>query len=342
MVEVLPATVGPWGGNAVDDQFMKFLIELIGNRVLKEFKLKHMEDYRDMKICFEAKNRSFKSVPGRVIRMEIPQTLVQLCKKIYGVETFKDVIDKNDMLKNKVKLSSDKLTIDSGVWEGFFKKTINGIVKHIDEIFQAPRAKDVKIIFMVGGFSECLHVQDSIKKQFEQVSVIVPGNPALAVLKGSVYLGHLPDAIPRRLLSMYTYGFQTWPEFNEAIHPKEKRVQCGNSSRCRDVFFVIVSKGDKIKPGLTKSQVFRAPRNRENIVECGLFVSDKKNPTFVDDLGCKLLGHLHVPFFLGKRNCEILVEETLIFRETSLEFIAEDIYSGLMYYDFFHLQEDLF
>lgn len=310
MVELLPATVGPWGGNSVDDQVMNFFKELIGDWVLEEFKLKHMQDYVDMKRYFEAKKRSYKPEPGGIIRMAIPQTLVQLCKKIYGDKNFKDVIDKNDVLKNKVKFSSHKLTLDNGVWEGFFKKTINGIVKHIDEIFQEPGAKDVKIVFMVGGFSECLHVQDSIKKHFEQVSVIVPENAALAVLKGSVYLGHIPDAIPRRLLSMYTYGFQTWPEFNEAIHPKEKMVECGKLSRCRDVFFKIFSKGEKIVPGLTKSQVFQAPRNREDIVECGLFVSDKMDPKFVDDPGCKLLGHLHVPFSLNKRNCETLIEET--------------------------------
>lgn len=91
---------------------------------------------------------------------------------------------------------------------------------------------------------------------------------------------------------------------------------------------------------MKKSQFFLAPRNRENIVECGLFVSDKRNPKFVDDPGCRLLGHLYVPFSSNKRNCETLIEETLIFQETSLEFIAEDIYSGLMYSDFFDLQKD--
>lgn len=336
MEEVLLATVGPWGGNSVDDQFMKFLIESLGKWVYEDFKRKHMKDYVDIKRCFEAKKRSFKVEPGGVIRMSMPQTIR---KKFDEVKSFQEAIEKNEML-NCVKFSTGKLMMDNCLFGSFFKKSIDGIVKHIDEILQAPEAKGVKIIFMVGGFSECLHVQDSIKKHFGQVSVIVPENAALAVLKGSVYLGHIPDAIPRRLQARYTYGFQTWPEFNEKIHPKEKRIQSGNLSRCRDVFFKIVSKGEKVKPGLKKSQFFLAPRNRENIVECGLFVSDKRNPKFVDDPGCRLLGHLYVPFSSNKRNCETLIEETLIFQETSLEFIAEDIYSGLMYSDFFDLQKD--
>lgn len=333
--EILPATVGPWGGNSVNDQFMKMFIESMGTWVFGEFKRKHMEDYVDMKRCFEAKKRSFKAEP--VIRMSVPQTL---CKKFNEVITFQEATDKTEMLKS-VKISAGKLIMDNSLFCSFFKKSIDGIVKHIDEILLAPEAKDVKIILMVGGFSECLHVQDSIKKHFKQVSVFVPENPALAVLKGSVYLGHIPDAIHRRR-ARYTYGFQTWPEFNEAIHPKEKRIQCGNSSRCRDVFFKIVSKGENVKPGLKKSQFFLAPRNRENIVECGLFVSDEKDPKFVDDPGCRLLGHLCVPFSLNKRNCDMLIEETLIFEENKLEFIAEDIYSGLKFTDDFNLREDLF
>lgn len=335
--EILPPTVGPWGGNSVNDQFMKMFIESMGKWVFGEFKRKHMEDYVDMKRCFEAKKRSFKAEPGGVIRIPVPQTLRQMFNEVI---TFKEAIDKTEMLKS-VKFSTGKLIMDNSLFCSFFKKSIDGIVKHIDEILLAPEAKDVKIILMVGGFSECLHVQDSIKKHFEQVSVFVPENPALAVLKGSVYLGHIPDAIPRRR-ARYTYGFQTWPEFNEAIHPKEKRIQCGNSSRCRDVFFKIVSKGENVKPGLKKSQFFLAPRNRENIVECGLFVSDEKDPKFVDDPGCRLLGHLCVPFSLNKRNCDMLIEETLIFEENKLEFIAEDIYSGLKFTDDFNLREDLF
>lgn len=73
-----------------------------------------------------------------------------------------------------------------------------------------------------------------------------------------------------------------------------------------------------------------------------MFVSDKKDPKFVDDPGCRLLGHLCVPFSLNKRNCDMLIEETLIFEENKLEFIAEDIYSGLKFTDDFNLREDLF
>ncbi|XP_052674110.1 heat shock 70 kDa protein 12A-like [Crassostrea angulata] len=337
--EVLPASGGPWGGKAVDDQFMNFLSELVGKKVWDEFKTKHMEDYLDIMRSFETKKRTI--VPGKSgkTRMPIPQALVKLSMKSHGVKSFKDVIQKSEVHKSNVDHQTGKLIWDNDFFRGFFKKTIDGIVKHIDEIFQENEAKNVGFIVMVGGFSECLLVQDAIKKHFGKLSIIVPEEAGMAVLKGAVYFGHIPDAISRRS-ARYTYGIQTWPEFREGYHPKEKRVEIGKSVRCRDVFFKIVTKGEKVMPGYMKSQIFQALHNNENLLDCGVFVSDKKNPKYIDDPECRLLGHLQVPLNAEKQTLETLIEETLIFGETELKFKAKDVYSGMQCEVIFDLLKD--
>uniref|UniRef100_A0A8W8L536 Heat shock 70 kDa protein 12B n=1 Tax=Magallana gigas TaxID=29159 RepID=A0A8W8L536_MAGGI len=328
--EVLPTSVGLWAGKSVDDKFIKFLSELVGETAWEEFKMEHKEEFLEIIQNIHAKKKLIKPNESGNTRIIIPRVLQDLSKKSHGVKTFNAVIQKKDVHRNVMDFEVGKLVLDNHFFRGFFKKTIDGIVKHIDEIFQESRAKDVKIIVMVGSFSRCLLVQDAIKKNFCNLSIIVPKQCELAVLKGAVYFGHISDAIPRRSARL-TYGFQTWPEFNEDIHPEEKRVEWGKSSRCRDVFLKIVTKGDKIMKGFTKSQVFRVPYNRENVLECGLFISEKKNLMFVDDPDCKLLGTLQVPFSPNKQNSETLVEEKLLFGETELIFTAEDIYSGLKY-----------
>lgn len=65
-----------------------------------------------------------------------------------------------------VKFFIGRFIIDNCLFGSFFKKSIDGIVKYIDEILQVLEVKGVKIIFMVGGFFECLYVQDLIKKYF--------------------------------------------------------------------------------------------------------------------------------------------------------------------------------
>ncbi|XP_052675299.1 heat shock 70 kDa protein 12A-like [Crassostrea angulata] len=338
--EVLPASGGPWGGKAVDDQFIKFLSELVEEKVWENFKSEHMEDYLDITWCFETKKRTIKPDKSGSTRMPIPHALLKLCTKSHSVESFNEVIEKNDAHKNNVSFMSGKLVWKNDFFRGFFKKTIDAIVKHMDDIFQESEARDVKIIVMVGCFSGCPLVQDAVRKNFCNYSIIVPEVGDLAVLKGAVYSGHIPDAVSLRS-ARYTYGFQTWPEFNEDIHPEEKRVQCGKLSRCRDVFSKIVTKGDKIMAGFTKSQFFRVCCNRDNIVlECGLFISEKKNPMFVDDPDCKSLGTLQVPFSPNKQNIETLVEEKLFFGMTELKFTAEDIFSGLKFEISFDLPKE--
>lgn len=338
--EVLPTRIGPWAATSVNDQIQRFLSELVKEKIWEEFKTdsEYMEDYRQFTRVLEELIRNVRPDKRGTTRFTLPFALVKICTKSHGVKNFKEVIEKNDAHKNNVSFNSGKLVFNNDFLRGFFKKTIDGIVKDMDEIFQESRAKDVKIIVMVGCFSECPLVEDAVRKIFCNYSIIVPEDCDLAVLKGAVYFGHIPDAVSLRS-AKYTYGFQTWPEFNEDIHPEEKRVQCGKLSRSRDVFLKIVTKGDKITAGFTKSQFFRVPCNRHNVLECGLFISEKKNPIFVDDPDCKLLGTLQVPLSQSNQNRDTLVEEKLVFGKTELKFTAEDIYSGLKYEINFDLEE---
>uniref|UniRef100_A0A8W8L5R2 Heat shock 70 kDa protein 12A n=1 Tax=Magallana gigas TaxID=29159 RepID=A0A8W8L5R2_MAGGI len=253
--EVLPTRIGPWAATSVNDQIQRFLSELVREKLWEEFKTEYMEDYLELTRVLEELIRKARPDKRGSTRLAIPFALVKICTKSHGVKNFKEIIEKNDAHKNNVSFKSEKLVLNNDFFRGFFKKTVDGIVKHMDEIFQESRAKDVKIIVMVGCFSECPLVEDAVRKNFCNYSIIVPEDGDLAVLKGAVYLGHIPDAVSLRS-AKYTYGFQTWPEFNEDIHPEEKRVQCGKLSRCRDVFLKIVTKGDKIMAGFTKSQFF--------------------------------------------------------------------------------------
>uniref|UniRef100_K1PS94 Heat shock 70 kDa protein 12A n=1 Tax=Magallana gigas TaxID=29159 RepID=K1PS94_MAGGI len=166
----------------------------------------------------------------------------------------------------------------------------------------------------------CSVIQDAVKKEFEgKCGVVVPNQAGLAVVKGAVYFGHQPDLITERV-SRYTYGIQTWPAFNETKHDKSKRVVMADGPRCRDVFFKFVVKGDKIKPGDKKAYIFKYPGLKSDSFDCGVFISNEKNPKYVDDEGCAKLGTLHIPLDGVDRNADI--EETLIFGDTELHVTA--------------------
>lgn len=74
---------------------------------------------------------------------------------------------------------------------------------------------------MVGDFSDCLLVQNAIKRVVAQnARIILPeGKSKLIVPGGAAYLGHFPNAFSRGS-ELYKH-FQTKPEFKKMTHPKE-------------------------------------------------------------------------------------------------------------------------
>jgi molecular chaperone DnaK (HSP70) len=328
--ELMPASGGPWGGKSVDDAFMKFLIDLAGETVMKKMKEESMEDYVEIIRSFETKKRTISPDKEGNTTMTIPQSFFNHSKKAHKVKDFKDVIEKNPVYSEKVKYTAGKLKWKNEHFREFFKKTVNSIVKHIEELFEEELVRDVDIIVMVGGFSECEIVQKEVKDHFPDKKVIIPEEAGLAVVKGAVYFGHVPQAISRRS-ARYTYGIQTWPEFNEKIHPQSKKIVIDGKARCKDVLFTYVKKGERITPGFSKSQIFQALYNQEEGLECAVFISDIPNPKFVDDKGCRRLGVLKVPLSSkgadpSAKNREI--EETMIFGETELRMRAKDLFTN--------------
>ncbi|XP_056013066.1 heat shock 70 kDa protein 12A-like [Ostrea edulis] len=178
---------------------------------------------------------------------------------------------------------------------------------------------------MVGGFSECSLIQNAIKTKFSAYRIIIPEEAGLAVVKGAVYFGNLANAISRRV-SRYTYGIQSWPEYTPGIDPPSKKINVNGSMRCKDVFFPVVHRGEQIPVSFRKSQVFQYLKPNQSEMECAIYVSDQENPRFVDDGSCRQLGILKVPLPRGFGSVEI--EETIIFGETDIEFVALQIGSG--------------
>ncbi|XP_062582269.1 heat shock 70 kDa protein 12A-like [Saccostrea cucullata] len=325
--EIMPASGGPWGGKSVDDKFIDFLSELGGKKVLKLLKETNMEDYVDILRTFERTKRAITLEKKGNVFVRIPLSFINLCKKENNLDDFSQVIKKSPHKEN-VNYGPGKLKMTADFVRGFFKKTSDGIVKHIEDLFNEEAVRDVNHILMVGGFSECKLIQKAIKDNFPEKRVIIPEESGLAILYGAVYFGHIPDAISRRV-ARFTYGIQTWPKFDSKTHRKEKQVDIKGEKRCKDVFFSFVRKGEQISNSFSKSQIFRPLHTEDAILECGIFVSTEKNPEYVDDASCRRLGTLRVSLPKVSDATQLEIEETFYFGETELRVVARDVISNL-------------
>lgn len=343
----MPASGDSWGGTCIDKEFHGFLKELFGKDVMNIFDTDsdYTEDYYDFWQNFETKKRTFEMKSekqeenGKMVQTDtnfaisIPVAIKEIIEEVEKkkdpqnfkkklMEAFvKDLIAKSSY-KSDLSCIGGKLQVKSSLFKRkIFDPTLNLLVKHLVKIYQ-DIGKDLKVILMVGGFSECSIVQEAVKEKFEgKCRVVIPNQAGLSVVKGAVFFGHQPDLIAERV-SRYTYGIQTWPPFDERKHHKSKKVDIGDGPRCKDIFFKFVTKGERIKPGHKKSHIFKVLRPGDQKLECGVYISNEQTPIYVDDKGCVKLGTLEIPLERSGRNSDI--EESLIFGDTELHVTACD------------------
>ncbi|XP_069130726.1 heat shock 70 kDa protein 12A-like [Argopecten irradians] len=340
--ELHQATGGAYGGKSVDDAFEHFLCDIVGKTNLDKLKDESMEDYIDICRQFEGKKRSFAAasksneeerVEGTKTKKEkkesfsVPVVLESLVKTDKSIEGMDNAV-KQSPYAQQISFARHKLQISEAAFTKLFQPAIDGIIKHMENIFYNSKFQHVDTIVMVGGFSECKLVQDYIQNRFTLKRIIIPDDPGLVVLKGAVLFGYNPGTIGCRV-ARHTYGVQSWPTYNDYFK-REKRVVVEGVARCKDVFLIYVEKGQQLTPGHSESQVFRALKSNETSLQCAVYISDDVNPKYVDDPGCQLLGTLVVPLDPSVPG-PAEIEETLVFGETELFVKAKNIKTGEEY-----------
>lgn len=219
--EMLPATGGPLGGTSVDDEYVKLLDTIGGKGILEAFSKISMEDYLSILKEFEAKKRE---VSDSLVRIKIPVKFADSIRKRITGGLQKAL--QNSIYKNSITYKNYKLCLQLSEFEKLFQNTINGIIKCVADILSNKDFDDVKDIIMVGGFSDCKLIQRALKEKFTTRHFIIPDEAGLAVLKGAVFFGHLPNAISRRA-ARYTYGVQICRKFKPGEDPEDKKTYSG-------------------------------------------------------------------------------------------------------------------
>ncbi|XP_062605182.1 heat shock 70 kDa protein 12B-like, partial [Saccostrea cucullata] len=194
--ELYRASGGALGGNQVDEAFKQMLIKMFGAPVIAEFARSHPGDYVDIYREFENKKRDINDKRVRVI-FKIPISLREMFEEETGYHVKEKI--KDTEFSEKITFVSDKCKITTEVMMSFFEVALDQIVDHVTELLKKPEISGTKNILMVGGFSESPILQNMIKKSFPDMTVIIPPEPGLAVLKGAVLFGHKPVTISSRI-----------------------------------------------------------------------------------------------------------------------------------------------
>jgi hypothetical protein len=122
---------GPWGGECVNRQFMKMLVELFGVGILQDFEKSNDHDLLRLTRDFVRKKKTFKISSDELNSIKLPITyslieIVEAEKKM----TFAEVIA-TSKYNEQIHFKREKLTISSELFMDMFKEPIQNIIHEI-------------------------------------------------------------------------------------------------------------------------------------------------------------------------------------------------------------------
>ncbi|KAH3834077.1 hypothetical protein DPMN_107395 [Dreissena polymorpha] len=310
----------------VDEAFMDFLGMITDKKAVQRFKDESMEDYIELLRDFEIKKRALDNTKDGKVTIKIPVSLSDLAKDVTGM-LLQDTLHKTRYGKQVSVAAGGKLRVDADVMRSFFSSSMSKIVDHVSGLLQKPECSGVEAILMVGGYSESLLLQETTKKQFPTLKIIVPTDAGLAVLKGAVIYGHCPSAITERV-SKYTYGIEVADMFIIGEHPLSKRtVYEDGSTRCKEIFSKLVEAGDKLIVDEAQNEKSYSPiYDQQKSLAFPIYVTSDRNPKYTTDIGCKQIGSVEVP--LAGSGTERAVTVRMIFGGTEITVECEEESTG--------------
>ena len=247
-------------------------------------------DYFDLLREFEVKKRTRQVQTDAskpiVLRVPVKVTKMPQANNITGNEV--------EML-DSLTLDNDKLRLEHDLFRHFFKTSREEIVSHVKELLAKQELSNVSTLILVGGYAESKLLQDFVRDSFRSKTVIVPNQPGLAVLKGSVIFGHDPSVIAERVCR-FTYGIKTNSHFDGQRHTLASQFTDEDGFlRARDCFKIHCKIGQNVKTNVFQESHSYLPKTIVQKSICfPLYACPRENPTYVYESDCSQIGFITI------------------------------------------------
>lgn len=313
------------GGTSVDAQFFQLLVKILGGPLMKSLKEENPMAYLDLFREFETVKRTIDSSKTGKVNMTVPYVaLDKMCKTILK-EDFSSAVE-SSIFRNEISLRGDKLRFNVDRMIKLFTPTVDSIVVLINDVLRNKTATEVTHILLVGGFSECRLVQESINKAFTNKKVIIPSEAGLSVLKGAVLFGHRPDYIQSRVMR-FSYGLKFSRPFNDKKHDMKYLEEINGVKQCANMFSKLVSKDEVVQCGKKIRKEISTIYEMQTALILELYISTDVNPCYVDEVSCTPIGEMTIQFPNPCSEKRYVDVET-VFGNTEIGLTAVDQKSG--------------
>lgn len=214
-------------------------------------------------------------VPGRLWEALAPATRQRLTEQAFG-DPYHLVVTPEEVV---------------AVHESVVGPILDTIERQRRLVLDGGPVKGVDQIVVVGGFARSTYLRDRIAQRFGgEVRVLMPQDPAVAVLGGAVHFAYDPAVIWGRR-SKYTYGYECSMSYRDGVDPKGKRhVTEDGEEMCADRFRVVVKRGETVRVDEVVDTVLRVTPRSSRVFEIGLFATFSDDPQYTTEDGCEQVG----------------------------------------------------
>ncbi|PKC63709.1 hypothetical protein RhiirA1_463395 [Rhizophagus irregularis] len=266
------------GGTYVDDEFLKYLGNVVGKSAMNMLKEKNYGQINYMvqqfcsqvKIPFTGEKSDFET-----IEWDIDRKCPALKKYVTGSE--------------RDQLSDDDWVIDLNfkTVKSFFDPVINKILGLIEQ--QLEKCSNCSVMFLVGGFSESRYLQNRIKQKFgHNISIAVPPHPLAAIVSGACEYGLDMDTVATRVLK-WSYGVRIYSVWKSG-DPLNRKTSENRIYK----FSLMASKGTEVRVDEEFSTRLYPIYPDQTSINFTFFYTSKYDAKYCDEPEMNLLGSFNV------------------------------------------------
>ncbi|MFD9418018.1 hypothetical protein ACFWC9_25350 [Streptomyces goshikiensis] len=290
MVETGIPTGGPYGSEAINRAFReRLLVDRFGKaEIVDGLEARCPEAFLDLCEQWERSKLDFTADRTSPFLLNIPTAI----DRALGAAVRKRLTRKQDGTNDQIVVTVKEAAelFDTVVPE--ILDLIDGQLKDTEN--SAPAGSPRPLILLVGGFAASRFLQSAVTSHIgERARVLVPPDPAAAVLHGAALFAYEPRIRARR--SRLTYGVAITHEFEEGVDPEERHYfdSFGNK-RCTNRFAKIVTRRDLIDTDEESHGVFEPVEPTSTRMSIRLYSSTEDDPRYVTDAGCTKIGRIQV------------------------------------------------
>lgn len=305
------------GGDSINIRFFQYFEKVFRKRAMSSFKNenKHKATLYDLETEIELKKRNLDFDLHGNLKLVLPSCLIDIFEENEKID-FEEHLESFQGLSYK----RGKLLVNQGIITEIFKPSVTSLVQLMQKIIAQENVTRISDIIMVGGFSQSPIVSKTVKDLFkhENINVIIPNDPDLAVLQGAVLYRYWPEVVRTRR-SPYTYGtrlLRLWLEGDD----ESKKIRRGKSKEifCGDHFEKFVSLNEEFETGQTATLEVYPVEADTTEMAIDVYTSNKSDPRYTTDTGCEKLGRLVVQMSDTTKGLDRRVDVTMTMGSTEI------------------------